>query len=934
MGGLLQGLLPGQGGDWKDSACLKCHGDPKIQTMPEHLRLAMVRTTGKAGTRKPKPGRKLYLGGVYPLRGVHKGLRCVSCHEGIPTLPHERFLPPVDCGACHEDVRRIYDQSLHGKAAAKGDSLAPLCQDCHGSHTILPASDPRSVLQVTNIPFLCGKCHKEGTPIQRERNIPKDHILKNYSQSIHGEGLFKKGLAVTAVCTSCHTSHFVLDHKDPRSTINAKNVARTCMKCHSQIEDVHRKVIAGRLWEEAPHKIPVCVECHQPHKARRVFYDKGMADKDCLVCHGRKDLFPALGGGVAPLFCDKAVLEGSVHKDLSCVKCHTGASPGLERSCKTLKGKKVDCSICHAQVVEKFNGSVHGRLLAKGDPNAPDCVFCHGDHGILPKVSPASPTFPMRVPDLCGRCHRAGRKAAVRYKGPDREVVERYTMSIHGKGLLGSGLLVTATCVSCHTAHDILPKDDPKSSVNRKNIPATCGGCHKGVFDEFVTSVHSPRVTRTDRPLPECIDCHSSHQISRADRADFRIRILDQCGKCHKKITEAYFDTYHGKVSKLGSAKTAKCQDCHGAHHILPPDDPKSTLSPWNIVETCKKCHPGSHRKFTGYLTHATHHDPAKYPIIWITFWGMTVLLLGTLVLAGAHTLAWLPRSLEVLKEKRKSASRGEGRLYRRFPPFVRKLHFTVIVSFLGLAVTGLSLKFSGTWWARFLSRMLGGFETMGFIHRCCALLTFGYAIAHLLYLLKLKRSGGKSWKDFVFDKNSLMFNRRDWLEFVASIKWFLRKGPKPSYGRWTYWEKFDYFAVFWGVAVIGSSGLILWFPEFFTLFIPGRLVNVAAIVHGDEALLATAFIFTIHFFNTHFRPDKFPMDLVMFTGRMSLEELKEERPREYEEWVAQGKPEDRLADPLPRWYRKWVRIFGVAALATGLTLVALILYSVVFTSW
>ena len=85
--------------------------------------------------------------------------------------------------------------------------------------------------------------------------------------------------------------------------------------------------------------------------------------------------------------------------------------------------------------------------------------------------------------------------------------------------------------------------------------------------------------------------------------------------------------------------------------------------------------------------------------------------------------------------------------------------------------------------------------------------------------------------------------------------------GRGPQYGRWTYWEKFDYFAVFWGIAVIGSTGLMLWFPEFFTRLLPGWLINVATIIHSDEALLATGFIFTVHFFNTHLRPEKFPMD-------------------------------------------------------------------------
>ena len=87
--------------------------------------------------------------------------------------------------------------------------------------------------------------------------------------------------------------------------------------------------------------------------------------------------------------------------------------------------------------------------------------------------------------------------------------------------------------------------------------------------------------------------------------------------------------------------------------------------------------------------------------------------------------------------------------------------------------------------------------------------------------------------------------------------------------------EKFDYFAVFWGIFVIGSTGLMLWFPEFFTLIFPGWLINVATIIHSDEALLAAGFIFTVHFFNTHLRPEKFPMDIVIFTGRMTLEEFK-----------------------------------------------------------
>ena len=177
-----------------------------------------------------------------------------------------------------------------------------------------------------------------------------------------------------------------------------------------------------------------------------------------------------------------------------------------------------------------------------------------------------------------------------------------------------------------------------------------------------------------------------------------------------------------------------------------------------------------------------------------------------------------------------------------------------------------------------------------------------------------------------------MMFNQRDWTEFIGSLKWFIGKGPRPDYGRWTYWEKFDYFAVFWGVAVIGLTGLILWFPTFFTRFMPGWMVNVATTIHSDEALLAVCFIFSVHFFNTHFRPEKFPMDTVIFTGGMPLEEFKNDRPREYEQLVESGRLEEYFMDPpQPLAVKLWRRL-GFTALFIGLALIALILYAMIFS--
>jgi hypothetical protein len=217
-----------------------------------------------------------------------------------------------------------------------------------------------------------------------------------------------------------------------------------------------------------------------------------------------------------------------------------------------------------------------------------------------------------------------------------------------------SGLTVTAMCTNCHTAHSELPRRDSASSVNPKNVPATCGRCHHGIEEQFERSIHAAQISKSTKELPVCNDCHTAHTIRRADEQGFKLDIMTKCGRCHEDIAKTYFDTYHGKVSQLGYTKTAKCYDCHGAHDILPIADPKSHLSRENVLQTCQKCHEGATRRFAGYLTHATHHDPEKYPFLFWTFWGMTSLLIGTFVFGGIHTLLWLPRALQMQREMKK----------------------------------------------------------------------------------------------------------------------------------------------------------------------------------------------------------------------------------------------------------------------------------------
>ncbi len=872
----------------------------------------------------------LYVDGKKFSGSVHGSLCCVDCHSDLQNkeLPHGEKLAKVACGTCHADEESLHAGSLHGKAVARGDSLAPRCKDCHGSHEIFGLKDPRSPVAPSRIPYLCGKCHQEGTLVQRQREIHESNIIENYSESMHGAALLQKGLIVTATCVSCHTAHQILPHTDARSSIARRNIAATCTKCHAQIESVHRKVIKGELWEKEQHVLPACVDCHQPHKVRKVFYDQGMSNPDCLRCHERREIRAAKDG--RSLYVDASELSHSMHVKQACSQCHIGVTPSRLRPCETIT-QKVDCGSCHVPVVQQYQQSTHGQLFAKKDSNAPTCLECHGSHSTRGKKDPTSVTFPTNVPLLCGKCHRMGQKAAVRYTGSEKEIVERYTESTHGKGLLKSGLVVTAMCTNCHTAHRELPHDNPESSVNDRNIPATCGTCHNGIEGQFEHSVHSRNVTKSDKPLPVCNDCHSAHTIQRTDNEGFKLTIMTQCGRCHEKIAQTYFDTYHGKVSQLGYTKTAKCYDCHGAHDILPIADPRSHLSRANVVATCQKCHPGANRRFAGYLTHATHHDPAKYPWLFWTFWGMTGLLVGTFTLGGAHTLMWLPRALQLRRASSRAHVVSAATEFVRFTRLNRLLHAAMIVSFMSLALTGLTLKFSYTTWASVVSRVLGGYEAAGYIHRVAAALMVGIFITHITDLVRRKRREYGSWRKMLLGPDTMLPTRKDLDDFVASVKWFLGRGERPRFGRWTYWEKFDYFAVFWGIAVIGSTGLTLWFPELFTRLMPGWTLNVATIIHSDEALLATGFIFTVHFFNTHLRPEKFPMDIVVFTGRMTLEEFRNDKPAEYEALVQRGELEKHLAEPYPEIVVKTIRIFAWGALALGFSMVIWIVYAMLF---
>ncbi len=666
------------------------------------------------------------------------------------------------------------------------------------------------------------------------------------------------------------------------------------------------------------------------------------AKEDCMDCHNDNTLFKTNAAGVGiSLFVNHARFTNSVHRTNSCRSCHADLS--AKHPDDEVPAKPVNCGLCHTNVGAIYQNSIHGLSRSMGASGAASCKDCHGHHDIVPVKSGDSPVFKMNLPQTCATCH-TNPNVTAEYQMKYPEVGSQYMESIHGRALLKMGLIVAPSCNDCHGVHDIKRSVDRSSPINHANVAKTCGKCHVKVEEVYTNSVHGQLLSKGIGAGPVCSDCHSAHQIEPPVQGHFKMASDRRCGKCHEDRLEHYRDTYHGKAMALGkpnvATDVAACYDCHGHHDVLPPSNPKSRLSAANIVGTCKQCHPNATASFAQYLPHANPLDRENYPQLHGVFIFMTLLLIGVFAFFGAHTLLWLFRSgwlflhdSKKFREAKIETQVGEE-WFTRFHPYDRFLHFLVVTSFLLLVITGMPLKFYHTDWAKGLFGILGGAQVARTLHHFGAIITFLYFGLHLVrvvfnlwksraYLrnpqtgkIELKRA----WTA-TMGPDSMIPTLQDWKDFLAHNRWFFGKGPKPQFDRWTYWEKFDYFAVFWGVFAIGLSGLILWFPEWFSLFMPGWFINIAQIIHSDEALLAAGFIFTIHFFNTHFRLEKFPMDTVIFSGRVSKSEMLHERKRWYDRLTTSGKLDaQRLRDEWERW-KTIARSFGYIFFGLGVIL-------------
>jgi len=603
---------------------------------------------------------------------------------------------------------------------------------------------------------------------------------------------------------------------------------------------------------------------------------KPIANKRCMRCHGDEEekIATREDGTQVNIFVDEAVFARSVHAKQPCNGCHDSI---VSLPHKEPLEKKIGCLECHRQKAEEQKNNA--------DPQ---------------------------------------------YKrlGVVLQQMETYMHSVHAQPNKKDISKVNATCYDCHDAHNIGTLGSMQRAEHRLKNPEVCGRCHQKEKAEYLVSVHGKALLEQKNVKSAvCSDCHSTHNISSPKGDPMKLTITKNCGNCHEKEQQTYFASYHGQVNKLGYANTAKCFDCHGGHNLKKVSDPTSTVNPANRLKTCNTCHKNAKE---GFLSFHAHGDPTnfdKYPDLYIASKFMQFLIYGVMLFFWTHVILWLYRELKDRLEGHghtEDVAHPDTVFFRRFNPVWRWIHAFFAISTMALVVTGTTLLFSHTDWAKAIVTLLGGPAVEGIVHRTAATIWVTVFLAHLFFVARNIWHARKTFR--WLGTTSLVPNMQDLRDIVRMYKWFLGMTPRPKFDRWTYWQKFDYWAPFWGAMAIGMTGALMFNPILTSRFLPGWIFNIATLVHAEEALLATVFLFSVHFINVHFRPEKWPLSTTIFTGVLPLAEFKYEHTKEYDRLVASGELDKYLVKRPTRTVESLATILSATLISAGFLLLTLVM--------
>ncbi|NQU10654.1 cytochrome b/b6 domain-containing protein, partial [bacterium] len=537
--------------------------------------------------------------------------------------------------------------------------------------------------------------------------------------------------------------------------------------------------------------------------------------------------------------------------------------------------KPVSCNQCHRIETDIYLKSDHGIALSQGVTEAATCQACHGNaHELLNYRNPDSPVHRINIHDTCAKCH-ARTAEMEKFHLSQRGPIISYDKSVHGVALIKKSVSASAVCIDCHGSHDLHRSTNPESKLYWQKIPVTCGKCHENVQRTYLRSVHGKGVMAGERDAPVCTDCHGEHTITSVRAATSKVapgHIPETCGQCHgaeriitryrlpPTVVDTYMKSFHGLGWQFGSPTVANCSSCHGAHDILPSNDPLSSVYPANLPQTCGKCHPGIGTRLAAapIRIHALPGAAEGKPwlvnfVTWFYIVLIVVVIGGMVIHNGIDYVAKTRAHVRTVR----AADGGEERLTRG----MRIQHWIMIAMFVLLAYTGFVHKFPDAAWSLPFKAFASGTWWRGMIHRLCGWAFTGLLGVHLVLLFGTPRGRG--------------YLRQLWLawhdpkDLLANLRYNLGLGGRPApHRRFNYIEKAEYWALVWGSVVMIVTGAMLIFTDTVLRMLPKVWHDVAQVIHFYEALLATLAIVVWHFYWVIFDPNEYPMNPAWLIGK------------------------------------------------------------------
>lgn len=681
------------------------------------------------------------------------------------------------------------------------------------------------------------------------------------------------------------------------SPVRAQSAA-DCLACHSDASMTMERggkqvsiAVKEDVLKTSAHKKLACTACHNGFDPANVPHKAKIEPIVCSSCH--KD-----AGAKHPFHPQIArALKAGKQPDISCKDCHGTHDAGPVRApgSKFVGAKTLDsCGACHPDVVTQFSQCSHGKALAAGQKGAPDCVACHKN----PIAGEDKLARKQAQEKLCLACHRDNPDVTDK-TAPTAAFIASYEKSVHGAALL-KGNAAAANCVDCHGSHVMQKGSDPDAKSNKLHIRETCAKCHEKIAQEYSTSVHGAALAGGNLDAPVCTDCHGEHNIFKHN--DPRSRVAAQnlssqtCNPCHSSMSlsskyglasdrfKTFTDSYHGLAIKGGSLAVANCASCHGSHGIRRSSDPASMINKANMAATCGKCHPGANERFTIGAVHASETSKAEQPILYWLASGYVLLI--ALVIGGM----FVHNVLDFIKKSKHKLKLRSGQIqeehvghavYLRMTLSERLQHAALVTSFITLVVTGFMLRFPDAWWVRGI-RLLSdrAFDLRSLIHRAAAVVMVLVSFYHVYYCAFTERGRGLV-RDLFPDLKTF----KDIKDPVANMKYYLGLSKvKPKFGRFSYIEKSEYWALVWGTFIMAATGFVMWFDNTFIALVTKLGYDIARTIHYYEAWLATLAIIVWHLYFVIFNPDSYPINLAFWKGTLTEAEMLEEHPLELEE--------------------------------------------------